>query len=106
MVLKHAPARWDDYALAAALARNHRSLVSTRDPTLVRLPIPPACSVKGEPFVEIEYENKQVTRIDCAELTVAQILEQVQSRAEEMDTAQVRCACEWVGAGVSRKGGA
>ena len=40
--------------------------------------------------MEIEYDNKQVTRIDCAELTVAQILEQVQSRAEEMDTAQVR----------------
>ena len=67
--------------------------------------------------MEIEYDNKQVTRIDCAELTVAQILEQVQSRAEEMDTAQVRhvcgmcvgvcgreCVCEWVGGRGSGEG--
>ncbi|KAI7839748.1 hypothetical protein COHA_006552 [Chlorella ohadii] len=32
--------------------------------------------VKGEPFVEIEYENKQVARIDTGELTIQQILEQ------------------------------
>ncbi|PSC69249.1 39S ribosomal mitochondrial [Micractinium conductrix] len=44
--------------------------------------------VKGDPYVEIEYGNKQVARIDTGKLTVAQILEQVQSRAEEMDTMQ------------------
>jgi hypothetical protein len=44
--------------------------------------------VQGEPFVEIEYENKQVTRIDTGSLTIGEIMEQVQSRAEEMDTMQ------------------
>lgn len=44
--------------------------------------------VKGDAFVEIEYDNKQVTRIDTGDMTVQQILEQVQSRAEEMDTMQ------------------
>ena len=47
---------------------------------------PQRCRVRGDPFVEIEYDNKQVTRIESASLTVQQILGQVQSRAEEMDT--------------------
>ncbi|KAL4439865.1 hypothetical protein ABPG75_002866 [Micractinium tetrahymenae] len=44
--------------------------------------------VKGEPFVEIEFDNKQVARIETGGLTIQQILEQVQSRTEEIDTMQ------------------
>ncbi|KAI3431802.1 hypothetical protein D9Q98_010555 [Chlorella vulgaris] len=44
--------------------------------------------VKGDPFIEIEFDNKQMTRIDTAGLNIQQILEQVQSQAEEMDTMQ------------------
>eukprot|EP00887_Chlorella_sp_A99_P000468 scaffold17.g468.t1 len=44
--------------------------------------------VKGEPFVEVQYENKQVERIATAHLTISQVIEQVMSRAEEMETGQ------------------
>lgn len=40
----------------------------------------------------------QVTRIDTADLTIQEILLQVQSRAEEMDTMQVRCGTVRCGA--------
>lgn len=43
--------------------------------------------MKSDPFVEIEYDNKSVERIETARLTVHQLLELVQSKAEEMDTA-------------------
>jgi len=56
----------------------------------------PECQVesrvrtKGEPFVEVVYENKQVERIPTGELNITQIIQLVQSKAEEMDTMQVR----------------
>ena len=38
--------------------------------------------------MEIQYDNKNVERITTADKTVLQILELVQNKAEEMDTAQ------------------
>lgn len=51
--------------------------------------LPLVCRVKGDSFVEIEYENKSVERIATGNKTVSQILETVQNKAEEMDTQQV-----------------
>jgi hypothetical protein len=45
--------------------------------------------VKGDPFIEVTYENKQVERIHTADLNITQIIQQVQNKAEEMDTMQV-----------------
>lgn len=43
--------------------------------------------VKGDPFVEVTYENQQVARIYTADLNVEQIVEQLRTKIEEMDTA-------------------
>lgn len=45
------------------------------------------CRIKGESYVEVTYENKSVERIVASGRTVNQILELVQNKAEEMDTA-------------------
>ncbi len=43
--------------------------------------------VKSEPIIEIEYENKSVERIVTSNLSITQILDLVQNKAQEMDTA-------------------
>ena len=45
------------------------------------------CRVKSEPIIEIEYENKSVERIVTSNMSITQILELVQNKAQEMDTA-------------------
>ena len=45
------------------------------------------CRVKSEPIIEIEYENKSVERIVTSNLSITQILDLVQNKAQEMDTA-------------------
>lgn len=42
--------------------------------------------MKSDPFIEIEYENKEVERIVTTKLTIVEILDIVQSKAQEMDT--------------------
>ena len=42
--------------------------------------------MKSDPFIEIEYENKEVARIVTSKLNVVEILDIVQSKAQEMDT--------------------
>ena len=47
----------------------------------------PSRRVGGAPFVEVQYEStKAVERIATAGLTIQQILEVVQNKAEELDT--------------------
>ena len=41
--------------------------------------------VQGDPYVVVQYTNQKQERIDTAEKTVNQILEQISSVAEEMD---------------------
>ena len=41
--------------------------------------------VQGDPYVIVQYTNQKQERIDTAEKTVNQILEQISSVAEEMD---------------------
>lgn len=49
--------------------------------------------VKSEPIIEIEYENKNVERIVTTGMTINQILERVQSKAQEMEmTAKLKQA--------------
>lgn len=43
--------------------------------------------MNGEPSIEIEYENKSVETISTSKMNIAQILDLVQSKAQEMETA-------------------
>lgn len=42
---------------------------------------------RGEPTIEIEFENNQSQIIETKDLNIKQILNLVESKAEEMDTA-------------------
>jgi hypothetical protein len=45
------------------------------------------CSNRGEPTIEIEFDNNQSQVIATKDLSIKQILSLVESKAEEMDTA-------------------
>lgn len=47
------------------------------------------CRNSGEPTVEVEYQDKTVQKIQTSELKVQQILDMVESRALEMETAEI-----------------
>jgi hypothetical protein len=52
-----------------------------------RLTIGAPRRVKSEPIIEIEYENKNVERMVTTDMTITQILERVESKAQEMEMA-------------------
>jgi len=43
------------------------------------------CRLKGDPVVEIEFDNKEVTRLETSDMNVNEIVQVIKSRAEEMD---------------------
>lgn len=43
------------------------------------------CSSKGDPYIEVEFENKKVEHFDSGNMTVADIVNRVKGTAEEMD---------------------
>lgn len=51
------------------------------------------CRLKGDPKVEIEYDNKEVTKLETSEMTVDDIVNIVKNRADEMEmNAQLKAA--------------
>lgn len=42
----------------------------------------------GDPFVEVTYKNQKVERIACGSLTVERVMDQINAKSSEMETAE------------------
>lgn len=51
----------------------------------------------GDPFVEVTYKNQKVERIACGSLTVERVMDQINAKSSEMETAEALAAAGLAG---------
>ena len=67
--------------------RNLQPVLKHEQPAGISLQFNVSRAATGEPFVEVTFKNQQVERIESADLSVQKIMEIINARSAEMETA-------------------